>query len=205
MDWSAGRPACVNAAAFTERHIHSTLNLSARLRSFSIQASEIRSVENLIHRQIFFDSRVGRRIFDAVYDLRGQPISALIECLFHILFSLRPRQQIALAVVAAEILQQRKLGLGFDAFGDHFLFEALGERDDRLQDLGIFAAFADAVNERAVDLERVERQAVQIAERRIARAKIVDAELDAELLEPVEHIDRVLGVFHRGALGDLQL
>ena len=45
----------------------------------------------------------------------------------------------------------------------------------------------------------------RIAERRIPGAEIVDRELHADVLELVEDVDRVLGVFHRRALGDLEL
>src|SRR5207253_7143407 len=93
---------------------------------------------------------------------------------------LRLGEQITLTVVASETLKQGELGLGLDALGDDFLLEILCERDDGLEDLRILAALADAVNERAVDLERVEGQAMQIAEARISRAKIIDAELYAQ-------------------------
>ena len=79
-------------------------------------------------------------------------------------------------------MEDRELRFGFDALGDYLLFEALGEQYDRLQDLGILAVLADCDHERAVDLERIERQSVEIAQARIAGAKIVDAQPDAEML-----------------------
>ena len=42
------------------------------------------------------------------------------------------------------------------------------------------------VHERAVDLQRVEREAAQVAERRVARAEVVEAERDAERAQVAE-------------------
>src|SRR4029078_7551260 len=73
--------------------------------------------------------------------------------------------------------------------------------DDGLQELGIFAFFADTINERTVYFQRVERQPVKVAERRITCTEIVNAQLNPKLFETVQDIDRVLGVFHRGTFG----
>ena len=88
----------------------------------------------------------------------GKPAFALVERFFGTLFCERPGEQVALAIVAAKILEQCELRLGLDTFRDDLFLKSLGERDYRLQYLGVFPAFADAVNERAVDLQRVERQ-----------------------------------------------
>ena len=97
-----------------------------------------------------------------------------------------------------------ELRFGFYAFGDDLLFKVLGEGNDRLQDLGILTFFTDAVYERAVDLQRIERQPVQIAEARISGTEIVNAELYAEQFQAVEHVDRMFGIFHGCAFGDLE-
>ena len=57
--------------------------------------------------------------------------------------------------------------LGLDALRDHPQVQAVAERDDRLGEEAVVRAAArvDVAHERAVDLERVERQAPEIAER----------------------------------------
>ena len=53
-------------------------------------------------------------------------------------------------------------------------------------DLDIFSRFADAPNERAINLQSINREPVQITERRIASTKVVDAQLHAESFQTIE-------------------
>ena len=63
---------------------------------------------------------------------------------------------------------------------------------------------ADAGDERLVDLEVVQREPLEVAQRAVADAEVVDGEIDAELLELLEPPDRRLGVLHQRRLGDLE-
>ena len=58
-------------------------------------------------------------------------------------------------------------------------------------------------DELAVDLEHVDRQAVEVGERGVAGPEVVDGDADAEASDPVEDLDRPGEVVHHGALGDL--
>ena len=61
-----------------------------------------------------------------------QPGMAFVESTFGRVFILGTREEIALTILAAEILQQRKLGFCLDAFGNYLFLKVLGERDYRL-------------------------------------------------------------------------
>src|SRR5207237_7119729 len=54
------------------------------------------------------------------------------------------------------------------------------------------------------DLEEVDGQPVQVAERAVAGAEIVDAERDAALAQAGQALDGDGGVLHQDALGDLE-
>src|SRR3546814_1364627 len=84
---------------------------------------------------------------------------------------------IALDVAAPQLADQREFVLQFDALGGGLHAQRLGERDDRLDDRGVaVAGDRRAAHERLVDLDLVERRLLQIAERRLAGAEIVERE-----------------------------
>ena len=90
-----------------------------------------------------------------------------------------------------------------DALGDGPQPEDARELDDRGGERRLLAAVGDAVDERLVDLEDVDREAADVVQRRVAGAEVVDRELDAELLQLAEPCDRQVHVLHHHALGDL--
>src|SRR5260370_29472572 len=55
-----------------------------------------------------------------------------------------------------------------------------------------------------MDVKGVERKAVEITQRRIAGAKVVDAQLHSQGFQTLEELRGQLGVFHHQALSDLQ-
>src|SRR5260221_7805511 len=83
----------------------------------------------------------------------------------------RPEGVIALAVVAAQFLEQRMLRGGLDAFRDDPEAEASRERDGRIDDRHGIVAVADAANEGSVQFQRVHGKALEIIEGRITRAE----------------------------------
>src|SRR5208282_4028115 len=62
-----------------------------------------------------------------------------------------------------------------------------------------------AMHERAVDLERVDRQAREAAQGGIAGAKIVDRELHAVSAQLIELLHARFDIVHQHAFGDLQI
>ena len=117
----------------------------------------------------------------------------------------RPRIEISLGLVAALRLQEFALLGRLDPFGEHPQAEPVRERDDRLRDGGVAAALRHRGDERAVDLETVDRQSGEIAQARIAGAEVVDRDQHAERDQPVEDRDRCFAVLDQHPLGDLEL
>jgi hypothetical protein len=60
--------------------------------------------------------------------------------------------------VAAHAAQGQELGRVLDPLGHRDQLEALAETDDRPGQLGVVAGVAEALHERAVDLEHVDRK-----------------------------------------------
>ena len=60
-------------------------------------------------------------------------------------------------------------------------------------------------HERAVDLDRVERQLAQVGQRRVAGPEVVEDDADAQRAELLQDAEARLGAVHDAGLGDLQL
>ena len=97
----------------------------------------------------------------------------------------------ALRIFAAELVELDRVGIGFRAFRHHFHAEIVRKRDNRAQDYRPRAARGRA-HERLVDLDGVEREALQIGERRMAGAEIVERQTGAELLDARQHLRGML-------------
>jgi len=76
----------------------------------------------------------------------------------------RMAEQVALQVVAAMVLEKRLLFRGFDPFGDHLQVQGVGHDDDRLDDLHVLGRLGDVLDERAIDLQGVQGQALEIGQ-----------------------------------------
>src|SRR5580704_10872131 len=96
---------------------------------------------------------------------------------------LRPAEQIALHLDAAFGAQDLELLLGLDALGGGDHAETRAEPRHRADDGDAIVFLAELADEGAVDLDLVEREAAQIAERRIAGAEIVHADAHAEIAD----------------------
>src|SRR6185295_6491117 len=86
----------------------------------------------------------------------------------------RRGEEVSLPVIAAHLPQLRELGRSLDALRDHLQVEAVAETDDGAHDLRLVRMAAVGAEEGAVDLQRVHGQAVEMAERRVAGAEVVD-------------------------------
>ncbi len=64
------------------------------------------------------------------------------------------------------------------------------EGDDCARDRVVVVAHAGARHERAVDLERLDREALEVRERRVPGAEVVDREVHAERAQRAERVDR---------------
>ena len=113
----------------------------------------------------------------------------------------RTREQVALRVRAAEPLELARLHFALDPFGDHAGVERPGQREDALDD-GRTSGQQQAGDERSVDLERVHRQLVQVAQRRIAGPEVVEIDLDAEVAQLAQHVRGLAGTIQQRGLRD---
>src|SRR5689334_20983563 len=95
----------------------------------------------------------------------------------------------ALAKLDAEGAEPVRLIGGLDSLRDHLEPQGTAELDDRLAE---HVGIADAVagrDERAVDLQLVDLEGVQIAQRRVARAEVVDREPQAQRPQLADALD----------------
>src|SRR3546814_8474344 len=63
----------------------------------------------------------------------------------------------------------------------------------------------DVTHKRAIDLERINGEVLEVAQRRIAGSKVVDQYMRTHLAEMLQQAGRPLGILHDHALGDLKL
>ena len=116
----------------------------------------------------------------------------------------RRAEQIALHLRAAEILHGFALLQGLDAFRGRDHVAVGGDADHRADDRGRGGIAGHFLDEAAVDLDLVEREALQILQRGIAGSEIVERDVNAERAELVQRHQRrvVIGDQHR--FGDLE-
>ena len=91
-----------------------------------------------------------------------------------------------------------------DVLGDRRLAEAAGDLDDRLHGELVGVAVGHVADERAVDLDQVEGDALQVVEGAEAGAVVVDRDLTAELGQAVGEAAGGFVVVHTRGLGDLE-
>ena len=75
-----------------------------------------------------------------------------------------PREEVALAVLATQGAQLFELLSGLDALGHHAQTEAPGHRDDGDDYALVFWVAAETRDERAIYLEEVDREALEVGE-----------------------------------------
>jgi hypothetical protein len=85
------------------------------------------------------------------------------------------------------------------------MLEILGQRDDGADDRLVLDAEIDVAHESLVDLDLVEGECPQVAQRRVPGAEIVQRDLHAKLAQGMERADIVLGLVHQDAFDDLDL
>src|SRR4029079_4403253 len=98
-------------------------------------------------------------------------------------------EEIALPLLASHADKKVGRGAVLDTFGHDHEAELLAETDGRADDRRVIGICKQIGHERPVDLESVERKLLQIAQARISGAEIVEQDADAELLDPLEHVE----------------
>ena len=91
------------------------------------------------------------------------------------------------------------------AFCGHVEHQLLRDRDDRADDRRVVRIIGDVADEGLVDLEPGDREALEVAQARIPSAEIIERDSH---IHPAQHghgIDRLVGVQHDRAFGQLDL
>ena len=115
-----------------------------------------------------------------------------------------PPEVEALVGPAAVLAQEPVLLLGLHALGDHGEPERPRERQDHPRDGRVGRVAQHVLDERAVDLDLVQRQPLEVAERGVPGPEVVQGERDAVRAQPVHGGDDPLDAAREQALGDLQ-
>src|SRR5581483_468202 len=113
--------------------------------------------------------------------------------------------QEALCLIAAVVAEEDLLLERLDTLGHALDVEAARHRDHGRDDRRLGVVTLDLVDERAVDLQAVDRVAAQTTQHRVAGAEVVDGELDAEIADLVERTSRDLFFADGDAFRDLEL
>jgi len=113
-------------------------------------------------------------------------------------------RQVALHIVAAARFHEMHLFFRFHAFGHHRQVQVLGQVENGVADGRVLARFGQVLDEGAVDLQHGNGKALQVGQRGIAGAEIVDGDARAALRHLAEDGFRVHGIDHQGAFRDFQ-
>ena len=105
----------------------------------------------------------------------------------------RASQEVALRDIAAKIAQEGEDALALDALGDDLEPEVVAEHDGRTNNCLVAGVRLDVTDEGVVDLEDVDRKPLQIAERGVAAAEVVDREPHAQRAQAIENGARASG------------
>jgi hypothetical protein len=100
--------------------------------------------------------------------------------------------------------QQFQLVLGFDAFGNDLQAQRVSQGDGAEGDGTVVEVGFDVGDEGAVDLQVVDREQLEVGERGVAGAEVVDGQRDAHAAQAFENDDGFLRIFHHRAFGDFQ-
>nr|GEU28461.1 hypothetical protein [Tanacetum cinerariifolium] len=117
----------------------------------------------------------------------------------------RPRDMVALQVVAAHFFKDGGLAGRFHAFGHQFQPQRVAHGDDGVHQAVAALAVLDIHDKRAVDLERVQVELGEVAERGITGAEVVQRHAHAQRPQAVEHGVYLAAVVDQHALGQFQL
>ena len=99
--------------------------------------------------------------------------------------------------------QELRVSLGLDALGHRLQPEAFRQVDQRPHEQLVVLALVQVLHELAVDLDAVDVEHLQVAERGVAGAEVVERQLGADLAQHAAQPHGLLDVLHRRRLGDL--
>src|SRR5690242_17376524 len=119
-------------------------------------------------------------------------------------WALRGRRADVIALQISDPLgaQQGRICSVFDALGNRAQPESLGETEQVTQKDPVFGAVREISDKRAVDLDRVHSQALQVSQRSMSGAEIVECDTAARVTQRIYETGGLLDVTERRGLGD---
>src|SRR5919197_1933098 len=140
-----------------------------------------------ILRAVGADGAMGAALYVRGCRLRGAPLGLGGDLAPQIRGELAALQRlgevIALPELAAQPAQLLELLGALDALGDRLQAHPAAELDDRARQRAVLRAAGDRVDEALVDLQRVDRELAQVAQRRVAGAEAVDGDRQPQRLQ----------------------
>src|SRR5512143_1110986 len=109
-----------------------------------------------------------------------------------------------LAVSAVQVLDVGQLMLLFDSLGNHLEIQAFGQGYNMGDDFLIVPLAGEFADKTAVDLECTDRKELQVTQRRMSGAEIIDMDLKPHVAQPFHCLHGGIDVLHDHALGDFQ-
>jgi hypothetical protein len=109
-------------------------------------------------------------------------------------------EQASLAEDAAESEKLLELLFGLDPFSDDPHSQVVGKAHDRAGRDPVVAPGAKVPDEGAVDLEGIDLESVEVTERGVAGAEVVEVDVESEALELAENRNRRVGFLHHDVL-----
>ena len=91
-----------------------------------------------------------------------------------------------------------------EALISHDLAQAVRHRHDRLHERFVVPFVADVLDEGLVDLQGPDRELLEVTQRRVPGAEIVERQRNAKVVQVVEDLHRFRCILNQHALGDLQ-
>ena len=116
----------------------------------------------------------------------------------------RPRDEEPLDRVAAERGEALTRLRVLDAFGDHRVTEPVSELHGGPHDRRARFVVDHADHERPVDLDLVERQAVEVRERRVSDAEVIERDVHTHRAQRVHRLQRALRIGREHRFGHLE-
>ena len=102
-------------------------------------------------------------------------------------------------------MKKRQLLGRFHPFRHNFQPQPVRQGDNGVYNSDAAGSVRQVHDECSVDLEYIDWKLLQIAERRITSAKIINGDPGAGCLKRIQHCQIIVGMMHQGAFGQLQL
>ncbi len=116
-----------------------------------------------------------------------------------------PGDPVSLGQFAAKLQQHQSVLDRFHTFGDHLAMEGRRQSQHSIQNVQVLRVFEHIAYETLVDFEHARGQALEISQRGVACAKVVEGKRYSNLMAGIQHLRGLSHVLQRTGLQHLQL